>query len=286
MIRSGLQDWREFHDCLRRHSLRFHGGSPPSRRMKNLLIAHFAAAALFHGISSAALVTYSFPGTTGAPIGPFSPENVAPGVNASNLTGTRMGTGDASGGVMTSFLTTTDASSPAYTFDGRGYEVGANTSENDISGPIDTATPSFFTFTITPTTDPILYTTLTLDFGWDLSSSVAINGTEMKYDLYYAIGAGALAEADSISSSPITGNNYAIRDDVSKDLSLIPAFAAPLSETVTFQLRFADNNSGSSEKRIFIDDINLNGTVVPEPSSALLLAGMAALPLLRRSRKR
>lgn len=52
--------------------------------------------------------------------------------------------------------------------------------------------------------------------------------------------------------------------------------------TITFQIRFADNLNENG-KLTRIDDFTLNGTVVPEPSAALL-GGLGLLALLRRRR--
>ncbi|WAC21677.1 PEP-CTERM sorting domain-containing protein [Luteolibacter sp. SL250] len=243
-----------------------------------------ASAAFLPVISHGALVVYSFTGATNGSTGPFSPEGVATGVNASMMTASNMGNGT-TGGVMSAFANPNDTSSPAYIFDGKGYSLNAGVTANDSTGPLDTPTLSTFTFTVTPTGAPITYTTLTLDFGSDLTNNVAINGTDFRFDLYYSIGGGALTQVGSTSLLSISSNtSHAVQNDLTKDLSSIPAFSSPVSGAVTFELRFGDNNSGAADKRIFIDDINVNGSVVPEPSSVLLLAGAAAT-LLRRSRK-
>jgi hypothetical protein len=52
--------------------------------------------------------------------------------------------------------------------------------------------------------------------------------------------------------------------------------------SITFQIRFADNLDQNG-KLTRIDDFTLNGTVVPEPSTALL-GGLGMLALLRRRR--
>ncbi|RYD36290.1 MAG: hypothetical protein EOP87_05735 [Verrucomicrobiaceae bacterium] len=248
--------------------------------MSRSLLPLFASAAFLPAISHGALVTYSFTGATNGSTGPFSPESVSSDVSASTMTGSNMGNGT-TGGVMSAFANSTDTSSPAYTFDGKGYSLHAGVTTNDATGPLDTTPLSTFTFTITPTGAPISFTTLTLDFGSDLTNTVAINGTDYRFDLYYSIGGGALTQVGTTSILTIGSNtSHAVQNDLSKDLSSIPAG----SGAITFELRFGDNNSGSTDKRIFIDDINVNGSVVPEPSSALLLVGSLA-PLLRRSRK-
>ncbi|HVJ45556.1 MAG TPA: PEP-CTERM sorting domain-containing protein [Luteolibacter sp.] len=243
-----------------------------------------AVSLLFSISAEAALVTYSFTSQTANATGPFSPENVASGVNASTLVGTNMGSTSTanSGGVVTAFGNATDGSTPAYTFDGFGYEVGAATMTNDSTGAIDLTPLSTFVFSITPTGSPIQYTSLTLDFGWDLTTTPA--GTQVSYDLYYTIGSGTQTRVGT-TSSYTTAQNHAVVNDLAKDLFSQPAFTNPVSETVTFELRFADSNSGLNTKRLFIDDINVVGTVVPEPSTAMLVAGAIAVTGFIRRRR-
>jgi putative intracellular protease/amidase len=243
-------------------------------------------AALLSSAHGALLVTYSFTGAAANSTGSFAAEGPASGLAATQLTGTNMGSGTAStGGVVTSFFNPTDGSAPGYVFDNAGYEVTAAVMTNDSNaGSIDTAPLSSFSFSITPTIgNAILYTGLSLDFGWDLT--ITPNGTSVLYDLFYSINGGTFAQIGA-RSGRVTSQNHSVIDNLNKDITAMPAFANPLTDTVTFQLRFADDNSTSDQKHLFIDDIKLNGTIsaIPEPASSILILS-SGLVLLRRRRR-
>lgn len=59
-------------------------------------------------------------------------------------------------------------------------------------------------------------------------------------------------------------------------------FQGLTNTTVTFYLPWIDNSS-SGTRAVILDDIVINGTIIPEPSTALL-SGLAFLGLLRRRR--
>ncbi len=68
-----------------------------------------------------------------------------------------------------------------------------------------------------------------------------------------------------------------------QDIDLTGPSFQGLSDPVTFRIYLYDGNS-STIRIIAIDNVVLNGSVVPEPSSALLL-GVSALILLTRRRR-
>jgi hypothetical protein len=230
---------------------------------------------------AAILTTYSFTGATTGTTGPFAAESPDPGVIAGNLTGT----GITAPGVVGAFSAATDSSSPTYTFDGRGFEIQADLMTNNSTGAVPAN--HYFSFTVTPTAgNAILYTSLSMDFGYDMN--IAAAGTIMRYDLFYSTDGVNFFQQGTASSVTGTDNAYAITNDLTKSFTGNPAFASPLTGTVTFQLRFADSNSSSASKRLFLDDIKLNGTVsaVPEPSIVLLVASGLGLLAWRQVRRR
>jgi len=55
-------------------------------------------------------------------------------------------------------------------------------------------------------------------------------------------------------------------------------------DTVYFRLLFSNNGVGSTATRLFLDDLTINGTVVPEPT-AISLLGLGGLALVTRRKR-
>ena len=144
------------------------------------------------------------------------------------------------------------------------------------------AAPDYFSFTYTPDAGSYQLTSLTLLFGG--SSNTDANGT---FTSHVSLRSDAEAvDYSSVlgSSSKVIGNADADNhlDAVSFDLSGF-AELQTITAPVTFRLYVYAENAGLSSEILRMDDVVLNGNLVPEPSVAVLGA-LAAFGLIRRRR--
>ena len=127
----------------------------------------------------------------------------------------------------------------------------------------ETLNLSSVTFSLTATNDNTeLFTTTAY-----LQSSVGGFGT----------GNAVISGTGNSATQNVAGTSAA--SSASFDLSA-PAFQG--LSTITFQVRFADTTNSNGDLARF-DNFTVNGTVVPEPSAAVL-GGLGMLALLRRRR--
>ncbi len=106
-------------------------------------------------------------------------------------------------------------------------------------------------------------------------------GGVMNYTLRILNGTGAIVGIynNTIPSPSAVYNTYTTPDLV------VPAFGpAPNDYYVAFfEVNAAAGGFGGSSAEVYVDNVHINGTIVPEPSSMLLL-GLAAAGLIRRRR--
>lgn len=255
---------------------------------------------IFAGVAPAALVTYSFTtaggsapteGTRATTTGGsytvgtntgFDAESPAAGATFSQLTSGQFA--NAPQGYVTTFTGTTNDSSPPYSIDGHAFEVATNQMTN-IAGAAANLTSGYLEFTVTPDAgNAVTYSSLTFDLGNDSNTTTTGSGS---------VGATLFASTDGTNFDQVgststvafdgTTKSIVIVNDISKDLSGLGTLSGP----VTFRLALTDASSNANNKFLFIDDINLNGTIapVPEPASlGILGAGIMAMKTRRRRR--
>ncbi len=198
----------------------------------------------------------------------------------------------------TSTATTVASGVSASTFGGAGvsYSIGLadSGSTSDLGNAFlnranTAATKSeshYFSFTVTPDIGKTLNLTSVNFFYGDAQTEAS--PIVLNLGLYTSVDSYAAQVGSTLSWSPATTTKVAPADYfttasgaqyASLDLSG-PAFQN-LTTATTFRIYGWDNSTAAGQLRI--DDVQLNGTVVPEPSAALL-GGLGLLALLRRSR--
>jgi hypothetical protein len=122
----------------------------------------------------------------------------------------------------------------------------------------------------------------TLTFDWTLAADDTGGGLISNYEVFVAANGGSYVSLGTGNQSIATG---------------IAAFTPVLTEVIdlssldlakSFDVLIAlGDNSGSGGKATFIQGIQLEGKVVPEPGTMLLtVAGLAGLVCMRRRRRR
>jgi hypothetical protein len=231
---------------------------------KGICIATAAALALSTASSAEVLAAYSFTGATAGSVGPFTNEALAANVSVSSLSASSM-----PGATFTNHLTTTNSSSPAYTFDGVAWRATANLLTNNSSST--TPPPHFLEFSIQVAEGRTMtLNSLTIDFGIDNNNATTGN-TKGQYDLWASINGGATyARLGSTSTVDAAVSSHVWRNNVFKNLQT--SSGSPFvfegepvllthANVVKFRIAFSDDNSNTSSKAVMVDDIKLNGTV-------------------------
>lgn len=129
----------------------------------------------------------------------------------------------------------------------------------------------------------------TLTFDWWFNSPDA-SGTQ-SYSMFglsdvngftdgQEFGVRTLGEGGTPGVSFNAHDSQAEALNVPFDISSLGSLADAAS--IEFRLYFVDTRSGVSSPDQLIDNIVVNGTAVPEPSSAVLLGALGSLALLRR----
>jgi MYXO-CTERM domain-containing protein len=139
----------------------------------------------------------------------------------------------------------------------------APAAEIDASTPV--ATTDYFGFTVTPTVGgtKLNLTSLTFDIGRVFTGNYPVN-----WSVFSSVdGFASSIASGSVSTGTglLTGQNIDLSAPAYQDLT-----------SVEFRVAFGDGNNGANN-RILLDDLTLNGSVVPEPHE---YAAMAALGLL------
>ena len=238
-----------------------------------LAIGTLALAATTTSNSAATLVKYEFPLVSGAV---SSPTTQTATTVATNVTASTFG-----GGGVTPVLYSVGAASTGSDSDlGQAY---LDRTKTPTTANVDAAgtTGYYFSFTVTPDAGKKLnLTTLNFYYG-----DAQADASTLNLGLWSSADSFATQVGSTLSWSPATttvgnfettssGTQYA-----TLDLSA-PAFQN-LTAATTFRIYGWDSTNVSGQLRI--DDVQLNGTVVPEPRAALL-GGLGMLCLLRRRR--
>jgi len=213
------------------------------------------------------LAAYNFNGEVGGTPDFLAPSTVAAGVTASNATPT--GT----------FVRST-ADLPGVTGGGSLASIFGNIG-NEAPPASGSAAQAYVSFTIGAATAGQTLSLTSLSFLTNLASPQTSGAI---YTLQYGS-----------ASSPSSFTNLTLSPDTVQLNSTVVTRTADLSgidfsgftSGVTFRINITEPtdtvNAPNSSARI--DNFNLQGSVIPEPGSAVMLLGGAALGLIRRRRK-
>lgn len=223
------------------------------------LIRSFPGLLLF-GLTGASghaelLGTYSFSSAEPGDTSGFSVEDAYEGLEFGPLQSTWQ-----SIGVVTAFAADEAHSSEpfaSYAFDGKGYEVSLV--EVNLG---DNPPPSvdFMQFTVQPKPGKKLeLESISIDFGSDFTTTYQ---PDLFYNLWYSINGKDYFRIGQPSELKTNSNVYKIRDDVRKVFQQYRDAVYDGESKIIFRLAFRDGKgSGSAEKRLFIDDIKIHGSV-------------------------
>jgi hypothetical protein len=256
--------------------------------MKNHALIFLLSGAAFGSAPAAILASYDFE-TAGGPLANKTP---TPGVTASAITfGAKADTGD-------SFSSNTSPTGGAQSLTIAGAGLGNSSASTSVAVAEAITDGNFLTFTLTPGSAFSL-TSITFDKGrlTGNSNDLRILVTSSLDDSYNGrmpltnSGASLTNVLESNQTSEISaitagaGQSWGTNSNVSVDLSA-PMFQN-LVAPITFRI-YAFNlgtDAGNNANQLFFDNIVVNGTVIPEPSAALL--GFTAIlgTALRRRRR-
>ncbi len=122
---------------------------------------------------------------------------------------------------------------------------------------------------------------------WDFSSSITLMAGDTLSARWYVYGTGT-ADGDTASASSaetVKYESYFYMDD-GTSIWVYPPFVwyeSPPQDDFTGMNTY--NTSGSDWERFMLDNVALEGTVIPEPATLSLLALGGAFALIRRRRK-
>lgn len=172
--------------------------------------------------------------------------------------------------------------------DGNLFARGASSSsgglifQNSLANAI--TANDYFQFSLTPDSGySVNLTSLTVDWGGQAGS---LNSFTFNYGLTSSVDGHTASDVIGIGSRAVSGTPATFGP---QSLSLSAAKFQGLSAPVTFRLYFYATDivgTDSWNKIGRVDNITLNGAVIPEPSTyALFGIGLGALMILRRRRK-
>ncbi len=209
---------------------------------------------------------------------------------------------DASAAILANYTFTGSLNSTGHTFTGTvdplgfsGGEPGhnglsgagnvyfrANGLTTTIAGAIAATPPDYFTFTITPGAGTqYQLDNLKFTFGVQNDSGTPFTGSVA---LYSSLN-GFSSQIGSISTRSIAANTpLQWNEAVTINLSDFPTLTPSAPVEFRFYAAISDLSGFNVDNRLVrLDDIQLNGTLIPEPSAALL-GSLGALALFRRKR--
>jgi hypothetical protein len=207
---------------------------------------------------------YSFTGANNGDLSGFTVESPAPNVSFSTLGNTGL-TGV---GVMSAFSATTEAplsnnGNPPYPFDGKGFEA---TYSNIRASTDPDASNDFLQFSVAPAAGHRLtINNVRIDVGTDFTTTF---NPEVRYNLWYSLDNVIYYKIGDTSPVESNSNAYRIRNDVTKAFVANGAAIPTGTETIYFRLAFGlVSASGVTTKKLFVDDIVVNGTstLIPDP---------------------
>ncbi len=243
------------------------GGKPETPSMISLCLRVSSLLALLSGAADAAiLVQYNFNDASSAPSSVLAPSATTPGVTPGNFT--------LNGGL-------TGSNPVTYT---PGW-VGVPSSNVDLTNGTETTAVTYgdyFSLTITPTVGTTVnLATLTFDTAFYVSTNLPATVTAT-----YFIRSSRDGYANNVGGTFTENHQLAATTPVvftPRTVDLSAAEFQNLTAPVTFRIYLYDS-SNSATRYISIDNVTLNGTLVPEPSTSGILALAAVLPLVRRRR--
>lgn len=212
---------------------------------------------------------FSFTGAEDGTHSGFPVENAFPNIEWSPLTSDFTDIGVVSG--FAAFAPYENEPFASYAFDGKGYEVGFDIlgpgSNPGISGdPTRAAREGYLEFSLQSSPGFALdIRSISIDFGTDFTAAYS---PSVYYNLFYSINGTHWYQIGDASQATSNSDVYKIRDNVTKEFVEDPEAEASFSgvERLYFRLVFADGLSGSDQKRLFVDDIRINGFIEEAPS--------------------
>lgn len=229
-------------------------------------------AACITSSNAAILVHYDFLSTSGSAATTISTANI---INPSGYTASTLLGGPGLQGSISPAGDIT-ATSTTNTAEGNTKHLVIRTIGTDSTGATDItgaiAANDYYGFTIQATSGQALNLT---SFGIDLGQSGGFSG-----NVYLRSSLDGFSTNLNVYS--MSGLSTTLSTQTAVNLN--PATFSNLTEAVTFRLYFADNSSATTTGVVFrVDNVILNGDVIPEPtSSALAALGVVALASRRR----
>lgn len=171
----------------------------------------------------------------------------------------------------------------------------ASTSGSNVPPP-PVSTTDYLGFTLTAFQDNLELTEFSFDLGTSIgantntttSGGVEFTTLETNVQLFASTDGGTTFNAigpvlESIADNANNTGAFTGMNPFSVDLSSLAALDT--SESIEFRMAFTDNRGGNTGTMgHYLDNVSIEGNVIPEPGS-LALAGIAGLGLLARRRR-
>ncbi|BCU78414.1 PEP-CTERM sorting domain-containing protein [Luteolibacter sp. LG18] len=244
--------------------------------MKSTLPFLLGTSLLASQAQAAVIVNYIPPGSSGSSPSnaPINASTVDPLVTASAIGDIGTGSAQLLSGSAGPIRTTLGT----WTFGTDGW-LFANASNDGTNGTAS-STADYFSFSLaTPGTETLTLANLTFDYG------VGTNSTAQSGTFYYAVFASVNGGAYSQVGSTFSTGNLNLTQNTTNSIGNQSVNLSSISgaDSVDFRIWVGSTNASSATGSIF-RNIVVNGTVVPEPSAALLgCLGSLAVLLRRRT---